>query len=170
MNPATKFDLWDHQIEEVLPSQKYFGRYKQFSLDNLTDRFTLALAKLLQNLRKDPNTFALNIPDDYTDKEWEELRDVLKVLKIVGAVKSKPMKRKRAYVNKEMELKEVYLPKSRAKKSRSKKSKKIKSSKRKWQMSYSSSLSWLSSSSSSSSSENKEELDFTDQDTPPSRA
>ena len=61
------------------------------------------------------------------------------MLKIVGAVKSKPMKRKRAYVNKEMELKEVYLPKSRAKKSKSKKSKKIKSSKRKWQMSYSSS-------------------------------
>ena len=73
MNPATKFDLWDHQVEEVLPRQKYFGRNKQFSLDNLTDRIILALAKLLQNMGKDPNTFALNIPDDYTDKEWSQI-------------------------------------------------------------------------------------------------
>ena len=118
MNPATNFDLWDDKVEEVLPRQKYFGRNKQFSLDNLTDRITLALAKLLQNMGKDPNTFAINIPDDYTNKEWEDLRDVLKVQKSVGVVKSKPVKRKRADVEKEMKLKEVYLKKSRAKKSK----------------------------------------------------
>ena len=48
--PATEFVLWDENVEEVLPWQKYFGRNKQFSLDNMTNRIKLALAKLLQNM------------------------------------------------------------------------------------------------------------------------
>ena len=29
--PATKFDLWDSHVEDVLPRQSYFGRNKVFS-------------------------------------------------------------------------------------------------------------------------------------------
>ena len=111
--PATEFELWDEKVEEVLPRQKYFGRNKQFSLDNMAVRLTLALAKLLQNMGKDPNTFALNIPEDYTENDWEELKDVIKAPKTVKTIKSKPRKRKLINIKKEIELKQVYLKKSK---------------------------------------------------------
>ena len=52
---ATTFDLWDEEIESVLPRQEYYGRNRTFHLGGLGERLVLCLAKLLINLGQDPN-------------------------------------------------------------------------------------------------------------------
>ena len=50
--PATTFDLWDEEVESVLPRQSYYGRNRSCQLNGLGERLTLGLAKLLMNLNQ----------------------------------------------------------------------------------------------------------------------
>ena len=120
--PASCFDLWDEEVEEVLPRQEYFGRNKSFGLDNMVERLTLGLAKLLMNMGQNPNTFAQSIPVDYKEREWEDLKKSLETHESVKTVKSKLTKRKKVDIEKEIELNKLYMKKSKM--SKSKKSKK----------------------------------------------
>ena len=36
--PATEFEMWDAEVEQILPRQSYFGRNKAFRLGNIGDR------------------------------------------------------------------------------------------------------------------------------------
>jgi hypothetical protein len=181
--PATEFQLWCPDVESVLPRQSYFGRNTAFALDNLGDRLTLGIAKVLMNLGEDPNTFAQEIPEHYYAKNWDEERDVLirkdgeergeksKTGKRIRAEKDKSeniktAKRMRAVLsNKEIsknaktkELEERKRKKKKSKKSKTeKKSRKTKKKSKRRESSSSSSSSCSSSSESDSSSESSDD-------------
>ena len=43
--PATEFDLWDEDMESVLPRQSYFGKNTRFALNCLGVRLVLAMPR-----------------------------------------------------------------------------------------------------------------------------
>ena len=65
----TELPAFDDVMEKILPSYSYIPQ-KKFTLGNLQWRLKLACAYLLMQYDMDPNTYALEVPENYEGKNF----------------------------------------------------------------------------------------------------
>ena len=71
IHEPTPIPSFAQHVENIIPSNHYFGANTKFEPGNLLWRLQLASAYLLTKMGEDFNTFAKNIPEDYMEKPWE---------------------------------------------------------------------------------------------------